>query len=68
MRYSSLVPPHSTTVNPVRSGAVNVWLSSPTHVSDGFQVINTRITVSGVGDTMSLDDFVYSSVSNEMML
>ena len=43
------VPPHSTTVKPVRAGAVRVCGGSSTKESDPRHAMNTRSSVSGAG-------------------
>ena len=47
------VPPHSTTVKPVRTGAVSAWAGSFTKESELCQAMNTRIRVSGAGSMCS---------------
>ena len=46
-------PPHSTTVKPLRSGPASSCGGSSTGSSRGFQAMNTRSTVSGVGVMVS---------------
>jgi len=54
-------PPHSTTVNPVLSGACNSCGSISIGSSNAFHVIYTRIIVSGHGLIVSSARLAYSS-------
>ena len=55
------MPPHSTTVKPVRAGAVSAWAGSFTKESELCQAMNTRIRVSGAGQ----EDYVTEEIVNK---